>query len=201
MFGMKEKQSEEPQTNPAETTKAEESTQDSSQDTTGQKTANELSAEEVTALREQAAKADEHWQRYLRAVADLENFRKRATRERQDAIKFGNESILQKLIPILDNLEMALAAAQSDDGPNVEALLTGVSMIQQQFRSVLAEAGLEEIDARGQPFDPNLHEAMSQQESTEIPEGHVMQQLRKGYRLKERLLRPASVIVAKEPSQ
>jgi molecular chaperone GrpE len=201
MFGMKEKQPEEPQTNPAETTKADESAKDSSPDTTGQKAANELSAEEVNVLREQAAKADEHWQRYLRSVADLENLRKRAAREKQDAIKFGNESILQKLIPVLDNLDMALAAAQSDDGPNVEALQTGVSMIQQQFRSVLAEAGLEEIDARGQPFDPNLHEAVSQQESTEVPEGHVMQQLRMGYRLKERLLRPASVIVAKETSQ
>jgi molecular chaperone GrpE len=79
-------------------------------------------------------------------------------------------------------------------------MVTGVNMIYQQLKSVLAEAGLEEIESQGKPFDPNIHEAVSQAESAEVPEGQVMQQLRKGYRLRERLLRPATVIVAKAPA-
>jgi molecular chaperone GrpE len=81
-----------------------------------------------------------------------------------------------------------------------QALKAGIAMTQQQFRNTLAEAGLEEVDAGGKPFDPNLHEAVSQQETDAVPEGHVAQQLRKGYRLRERLLRPASVVVAKKPA-
>jgi molecular chaperone GrpE len=82
----------------------------------------------------------------------------------------------------------------------VQSLQTGISMVHQQLKNALTEAGLEEVDATGKRFDPNLHEAVSQQESAEVPEGHVVQQLRKGYKLRERLLRPASVIVAKAPA-
>ena len=82
----------------------------------------------------------------------------------------------------------------------VSSLQSGVTMIQPQFKTVLAEAGLEEIDASGKPFDPALHEAVSQQETAEVPEGHVLQQIRKGYKLHDRLLRPATVIVAKKPA-
>jgi molecular chaperone GrpE len=159
----------------------------------------EIGAEELEELRSQAGKAQEHWERLLRATADFENFKKRTARERQEAAKYVHEPLLLKLIPVLDNFEMALAAAQSADGESVRSLRTGVSMIQQQFRTALAEAGLEEIDATGKPFDPNWHEAVSQQETTEVPEGHVVQQLRKGYKLRERLLRPAGVMVAKAP--
>ena len=159
-----------------------------------------LTPAQIDDLKAQAAKAAEHWDRLLRNTADFENYKKRAARERQDAVKFANEGLMQKLIPVLDNFESALAAAQAAGGESAQSLITGVGMIQQQLKSVLAEAGLEEIEAQGKPFDPNIHEAVSQAESAEHPEGHVMQQLRKGYKLRERLLRPATVIVAKAPT-
>jgi len=157
-------------------------------------------AEAIAELKKQAAKAKEHWDQLLRSTADFDNFRKRAARERQDAIKFANESLLQKLIPVLDNFDMAIAAGGDSKHEAVQSLQAGVNMILSQLRGALTEAGLEEIDAAGRKFDPNFHEAVSQQETADVPEGHVVQQLRKGYKLRERLLRPATVIVAKKPA-
>ena len=158
-----------------------------------------LTPQQIEELKLKAAKADEHWDRVLRATADLENFKKRAARERQEAIKFANASLLEKLIPALDNLEMALAAANNAEIHSMESLKTGIAMICNQLKAALADTGLEEIDATNQPFDPNLHEAVSHQESADVPEGQVLQQLRKGYKLRERLIRPASVVVARKP--
>ena len=165
-----------------------------------------LTEENIRELQAQAARADEYRDQLLRTAADLDNYKKRAAREKQEAIKFANESLLGKLIPILDNFDMALAAVsnaqgEKDQSASTDSLQQGVSMIQQQLRQALADAGLEEINATGQPFDPNYHEAVSQQESAEVPEGHVMQQLRKGFKLRDRLLRPATVIVAKAPAK
>jgi molecular chaperone GrpE len=159
-----------------------------------------VTPEQLKELKERAAKADENWERLLRTTADFDNFKKRAAREKQDAIKYANEGLLQKLVPVLEHLDMALAAPQTTGPENSQSLQTGVSMICQQFRGVLAEAGLEEIDALGKPFDPNLHEALSQQETPEVPEGQVIHQLRKGYKFRDRLLRPASVVIAKQPA-
>jgi molecular chaperone GrpE len=159
-----------------------------------------VTAAQLEELKTLATKADEHWERLLRTTADFDNFKKRAARERQDSIRYANESLIQKLIPVLDNFEMALTATQSSgEGDNLQSLQDGVAMTQQQLRAALAEAGLEEVDASGKTFDPNLHEAVSQQESAEVAEGQVLQQLRKGYKLRDRLLRPATVIVAKAP--
>ena len=98
---------------------------------------------------------------------------------------------------------MAQAAAQSAGVPRggMESLQAGIAMIQQQLKGILAETGLEEIDASGKPFDPMLHEAVSQLETAEVPEGQVVQQIRKGYKLRDRLLRPATVVVARKPSR
>src|SRR6266511_2410449 len=163
-------------------------------------TESSLTPDQLAELKARAAKADEHWDRLLRTTADLENFKKRAVREKQDAIRFANEGLLTRLIPALDNLDMALAAAQNADGASVDSLRTGIAMIYNQLKNALAETGLEEIDATHQPFNPNLHEAVSQEESSETPEGHVIRQLRKGYKLRERLIRPASVVVARKPA-
>jgi len=161
-----------------------------------------LSPEQIEDLKARAAKADETWDRLLRTTADFDNFKKRAAREKIESAQYASFSMLQKLLPVLDNFEMALAAAQSvKEGDKLASLQSGVMMIQQQLKGALAETGLEEIDATGKPFDPNIHEAVSQQESNAVPEGSVLQQLRKGYRLKERLLRPATVVVAKTPAQ
>ncbi len=159
-----------------------------------------LTPEQLEELKDRAAKADEHWDRLLRATADFDNFKKRAARERTEAIQFANAALLQKLLPVLDSFEMALAAAQTAKDEKTSSLQAGIAMVQSQLKNILTEAGLEEIDAAGKPFDPTQHEAVSQQETTEVPEGRVVQQIRKGYKLRERLMRPAAVIVAKKPA-
>jgi molecular chaperone GrpE len=159
-----------------------------------------LTPEQIEDLKVRASKADENWDRLLRTKADMENFRKRAAREKEDAVRYVTESLVKKLAPVLDNLDMAFASASQNSSGEVQSLQAGVAMIVQQLKQVLQEAGLEEVDALGKPFDPNWHEALSQQESADVPEGHVLQQLRKGYKLRDRLIRPASVIVAKKPS-
>lgn len=159
-----------------------------------------LSPEQIEELKTRAAKADENWDRLLRATADFENFKKRAAREKTESAQYATFSLLQKLLPVLDNFEMALAAAKNAEVPQggMASFQSGVQMIQQQLKNVLVEAGLEEVEAAGKLFDPSVHEAVSQQESAEVAEDHVLQQLRKGYRFKERLLRPASVVVARK---
>lgn len=157
--------------------------------------------EEITALQAKAAKSEEYWERLVRQAADFDNYKKRAARERQDAVKFANQALLEKLVVVLDHFEMAIMATGPEAQPaNLDSFKDGIQMIYNQFKSVLTESGLEEVDAHLQPFDPNIHEAVSQQESADVPEGHVMQQLRKGYKLRERLLRPATVVVAKKPA-
>src|SRR5688572_30093553 len=105
-----------------------------------------LADDQVQQLKTQAAKADEYWNQLLRTAADLDNYKKRAGREKQEAIRYANESLLQKLIPVLDNFEMALSAASTTEG-TADSVQQGVSMIQQQLKQVLTDAGLEEIIA------------------------------------------------------
>jgi molecular chaperone GrpE len=131
----------------------------------------------------------------LRAAADLDNYRKRMARERDDAAKYANTTFLEKLIPILDNFELGLQAAKSGSGSS--SILEGMAMVQRQLHDFLASSGVEAFDAEGKPFDPNLHEAIAQEENAEVPEGQVIRQLRKGYRLRDRLIRPANVVVSK----
>jgi len=162
----------------------------------------QLTADELEDLKAEAARAKENWEQLLRTAADFENYKKRAAREKQELSRYANESLLQRLIPVWDNFENALAAgARAGQGQAVESLRTGINMIFQQFKAVLLESGLEEIDAINKTFDPNWHEAVAQQERSDLPEGQVVQQLRKGYKLRDRLLRPASVVVAKAKPQ
>jgi molecular chaperone GrpE len=154
--------------------------------------------EQLTELQTLAAKADEYKDNWLRTAADFENFKKRAARERTEAAQIVSAALLQKLLPVLDNFEMAQAAAQTAQGDKLASLQTGIAMIQQQLKTALTEFGLEEMDANGKPFDPTFHEAVSQQETDSVPEGQVIQQIRKGYKLRDRLLRPAAVVVAKK---
>src|SRR5262245_7600198 len=136
--------------------------------------------EELEQLRERPPRSDDNYDQYLPAAAALDNYKKRAAREKLDATKYANEALLQKLVSVLDNFEMALAAASRPQAASVQSLQTGINMIHQQLRNALTEAGLEEIDALNKPFDPNLHEAVSQQETADVPESQVVQQLRKG---------------------
>jgi molecular chaperone GrpE len=156
---------------------------------------------ELDELRAQAAKAAENWDRLMRLMADFDNYKKRAARDKQDAIRFANEGLLLRIIPVLDNLEAALAAAANTPNGSLESLVTGITMVQQQLRAVLTEAGVEDINAESQPFDPKWHEAVGHEECAVTPEGHVLRQIRKGYKLRERLLRPATVVVARPPAE
>ncbi|HLL21214.1 MAG TPA: nucleotide exchange factor GrpE [Kofleriaceae bacterium] len=135
----------------------------------------------------------EYWDRYLRAAADLENVRKRQKREVEDAKLESKNKTLKEMLPVVDNLERAIEhAAQAGSNPIVE----GVQLVLRQFTTAFERLEVTAIDAQGQPFDPNLHEAISQQESDQ-PAGTVVQVLQRGYRSGERLLRPALVVVAK----
>ena len=131
----------------------------------------------------------------LRSQADLNNFRKRSTREKEDSIRYANSSLLEQLIPILDNFELGLAAARNESADS--PILAGMEMVLRQLQDFLAGNGVEVIDATGKEFDPKIHEAISQEESDSVPEGHVIRQLRKGYVLRDRLVRPSNVIVSK----
>jgi molecular chaperone GrpE len=162
--------------------------------------ASSVTPEQLEELKARAARADESWERLLRTTADFDNFKKRAARERTEAIQFANVSLIQKLLPVLDSFEMALAATQTAKDEKSASLQAGIVMVQSLLKNVLVESGLEEIDATGKLFDPTQHEAVSQQETDEVPEGQVVQQIRKGYKMRERLLRPAAVIVAIKPA-
>lgn len=135
---------------------------------------------------------------YIRSQADLDNYRKRAAREREDATRYANASLLERLLPVLDNFELGLEAARSGGG--ADAILQGMSMVQKQLQDFLADSGVQPIDALGAEFDPNVHDALGQEPSADVPEGVVTRQVRKGYKLKDRLLRPAAVMVSKGPA-
>jgi molecular chaperone GrpE len=131
----------------------------------------------------------------LRARADLDNFRKRSLREKEDAIRYANNGLLEKLLPVIDNFELGLDAARN--ATDAASVLQGMSMVHRQLQDFIRSQGLEEVSADGEAFDPNKHDAVSQEFSADVPEGQVIRQVRKGYKLKDRLLRAASVIVSK----
>ncbi len=130
----------------------------------------------------------------LRSQADFENYKKRAAREKDDAIKYANTSLLERLLPILDNFELGLTAARGEG--ETSPVFSGMSMILKQLNDFLVESGAQPIEAEGKQFDPNLHEAIAREPSDNVPEGRVLRQTRRGYRLKDRLLRPSSVVVS-----
>ncbi len=140
----------------------------------------------------------ENWDRYLRTAADLENYRKRQRRELDDARFEAKGKVLKEMLPVVDNLERAIEHASQQAGST--PILEGVQLVLRQFMSAFERLDVTPIEAAGQPFDPNLHEAISQAESDQPP-GTVVQVLQRGYRSGDRLLRPALVIVAKAPAK
>jgi molecular chaperone GrpE len=159
-----------------------------------------ISVEELEDWKARAAKADENWDKFLRTAAELENYRKRVAREKEELARYTSERVVTALLPVLDNLERAIDAAQRHGADNA-SLLDGITQVYNQFRRSLNEFGLQDVTANaGHPFDPNLHEAVSHIGSVEHPEGHVVEQLQRGYKLAERLLRPARVVVSKGPT-
>jgi molecular chaperone GrpE len=149
-------------------------------------------ADPLAAAKKEAA--DNH-DRYLRAVADLENFRRRTVREKEELRLYASSRLLEDLLPALDNLGLGLAAARQPKA-DLKGLANGVELVQQQLKAALASHGLKEINPLGQTFDPHQHEALSHQPSADMKAEHVLTVVRTGYTLNGRLLRPASVIVS-----
>jgi molecular chaperone GrpE len=135
----------------------------------------------------------------LRSQADFENYKKRSAREKEEAIKYANTSLLEKLVSVVDNFELGLEAARAEGEKS--PVFAGMSMVHKQLLDFLADSGLQPIDAASQKFDPNLHEAIAHEPSNEYPEEIVVRQTRRGYRFKDRLLRPAKVVVSSGPAK
>jgi molecular chaperone GrpE len=135
----------------------------------------------------------------LRSQADFENYKKRSAREKEEAIKYANSSLLERLVGIIDNFELGLAAAKEQGAGS--PIYSGMILVQKQLSDLLAESGLQPIEAEGKTFDPNVHEAIAHEPSDQFPEGTVVRQARRGYRLKDRLLRPAKVVVSSGPAK
>jgi molecular chaperone GrpE len=148
----------------------------------------EQAAAEIASLKDQL----------LRARADFENSRKRLMREKEDSLRYANQGILADLLPLLDHLELGLQAASA--GTDVASVVAGVKLIQSQFDRFLTEHGVTPIEALGKPFDPNWHEALGQEPAPGKPEGTVLHLRRRGFKLGDRLLRPASVVTVAPPS-
>jgi len=150
---------------------------------------------EVSELEQAQAKADENWDHYLRTAAELENVRKRAARDVENAHRFALERFSKQLLAVKDILEMGLAAA---DNANVESLLEGSEATLKILETTMQQFGIEEVDPAGEPFDPEFHDAISMQPSDDVEPGSVVTVVQKGYSLNGRLLRPAMVIVASD---
>ena len=150
---------------------------------------------EPSAAPDLQAEVEKYRDAALRAAADLENFRKRMIREKEDAIRFANAGLLEKLLPILDNFQLGLDAAAADTA--AQGIVSGFSMVHRQLGDFLVTCGLQPIEAAGQPFDPKLHEALGHESDPAQADGVVLRQTRRGYRLADRLIRPSSVIVNK----
>ncbi len=148
--------------------------------------------------RELMGKLKEEHEKMLRAAADLENFKKRAAKEKEEVQKYGVEKLLKDFLPIYDNFGRALDAAKGE--ADFESLKKGVEMIRRLFEDTLGKHGVKAFSAKGEPFDPNKHEAMSSMETSELPPNHVHSEFLKGFTLNDRLVRPALVVVSKAPA-
>jgi molecular chaperone GrpE len=172
---------------------AEESSEQAPQevDEAAEKTTEEVEIDPWQALELEAAK----WKdQAIRTAAELDNFRKRMSREKLDAVRYGNQSLLEELLPVLDNFDMGMQAAAQEEG---SMLFMGMQMIHKQLDEFLSSQNVEEIPTEvGGDFDPKVHEALGQEASDEIDEGKIIRVARKGYRIGERLLRPSNIIVA-----
>jgi molecular chaperone GrpE len=150
-------------------------------------------------LEEKEKEVKEHYDRLLRVAADLENYKKRAAREKEDWVKYANDDLMKAILPFVDNLERALSHAEK--GENGQGLLEGLKLTLQQLLQALYRFGLSPVESIGKPFDPTVHQAMLAVETDQQEPNHVLEEFQKGYFLKDRLLRPATVSVSKAREQ
>ena len=150
------------------------------------------------ALAQKTAEASANWDKYLRERADLENYRKRVQREKEELLKYGNESLLLEVLPAVDSMEMALSHATEE---SASAVIEGVNLTLTMLVSVLKKFGVTPVESKGKPFDPAFHQAMTQVESAECAPNTIIDEFQKGYMLNDRLLRAALVSVATAPKK
>ena len=157
------------------------------------------SAVDPEALKEKAAKADEYWDRILRLTADFENTKKRLEKRAEDAVRYANEKLLLEVLPLVDDLDRAITSL--DRGRHdLSKVKEGLHIVQNTFHKVLEKNGVRMIEALGQVFDPNFHEAVGEKVTAEVEEGHVAEEVQRGYLLNGRLARPSRVKIAKRTS-
>ena len=145
-------------------------------------------------LSETQEEAQNNHDLYMRTYAEMENIKKRGIKEREELGKYANESLIKEILPVIDNLEKAISHARDDE--NSSALVEGLELTRDALMKTLEKAGLKEVEAIGEPFDPNFHEAVSQQKDDTVAPGHVMIELQKGYVLNGRLIRPSKVVIS-----
>jgi len=159
-----------------------------------------LSENEDSEIIDQENELEELNKKYLRLAADFENYKRRMTKEKADSIAYGNEELIKEFLNVMDNLKRALEHTQHQD--DVKPIIDGVKLVLKQFMSMLEKFGVQTIDAsKGKEFDPMLHQAIEHTESSEIKPGLVLSEMLPGYTLKERLLRPALVVVSKDAEE
>lgn len=183
----------------ANATTNEDAAPDATPDAEAEPTEPEPVEPELSELEKAQAEAAEMKSRYLRSVADLENYRRRIGREKQDIIRSAAASVIEELLPVLDNMKLGLQAAENH--PEAKDVAIGFKMVDDQLKKTLSDQGLEELIPDGEAFDPNLHECIAHQPSDDIEEDHVIQTVRAGYRLNDRLIRAANVIVSSGPGK
>ncbi len=160
-----------------------------------QKQVEEMTKQELLEkLKDVEQRSQENYDLYMRAYAEMENIKKRGVKEREDLAKFANESLIKEILPVIDSLEKALIHAR--DGTNPSGLAEGIEMILKGLMGTLEKAGLNEVEAIGKPFDPQFHEAISQQPDDTVPPKHVIMEMQKGYLLNGRLMRPSIVVIS-----
>jgi molecular chaperone GrpE len=154
-----------------------------------------MTKEEVAeAFREQREKTDRNYDLYLRSMADVENIKKRAAKEKEEWVKYANESLIKSILPVIDNLEKAIVHSRDRNGQ--DSLREGVELTLKGLKESLGKSGVQEIAAQGAPFDPRYHEAVYEAEDDRTTAGTVVQELQRGYTFNGRLLRPAMVVVS-----
>jgi molecular chaperone GrpE len=156
----------------------------------------EMSKQELLEkIKEAERKSQENYDLYLRTYAEMENIKKRGVREREDLAKFANESLIKEILPVIDSLEKALI--HGGDDTNTTGVVEGIEMTLKGLMGTLEKAGLKGVEAMGKPFDPNFHEAISQQSDETVPPKHVIMEMQKGYLLNGRLIRPSIVVISR----
>ena len=153
----------------------------------------------VQLLEDARGKADEHWDLYMRTQAELENLRRRSVRDVENAHKFGLEKFVNELLPVMDSMELGMAAANGEEEA-VKPLLEGMDLTLKMFQSVLEKMGISAVNPENEAFNPEFHQAMSMQETADVAPNTVLAVMQKGYVMNERLVRPAMVVVSKAPA-